>query len=77
MRHNETCFFGEVFCHARKTDDKYVEHIMSVTFNGNASEHYTTPMIKLYMSEIEWVAFKNSVLAADEKMFGRHHVTNG
>jgi len=25
------------------------------------------------MSEIEWVAFKNSVLAADEKMFGRRH----
>ena len=71
MRHSETAFVGGMFCHAEKSGI-YSEFRVSVRFNGDADPRSTWQRdIGVYMSEIEWVAFKNSVLAADEKMFGR------
>jgi len=73
MRHSETVFTGQMFCHAHN-EGMHSETKVSIRFNNEADSRSTWERdITAYMSEIEWVAFKNSVLAADEKMFGRRH----
>ena len=72
MRYSETCLFGEAYCHA-DNDGEYESHKVCVRINGNIAQMHDAPMVKQFMSEVEWIAFKNSVLAADEKMFGRRH----
>ena len=73
MRHSETTFTGKIYCHAHASGPHSALRV-SVRLNSDADDDTTWERdLSMYMSEIEWVAFKNSVLAADEKMFGRRH----
>ena len=70
MKHNESVFFGRAFCHA-ENEGSYPEHRVCVVLNSDAKDRIAMGGAKLFMSEIEWVSFKNSVLSADAKMSRR------
>ena len=70
MKHYDTTFFGEAFCHA-SNDGANPEHKVSIKINGSPDDPYAKNTIRLFMSEIESISFKNSVISAHEKMFGR------
>ena len=71
MRINSVVGFGKTYVHAHK-NGIYPEHRVCLRLTGDIiAKHGMNHDVSLFMSELEWVAFKNSVLAADAKMFGR------
>jgi len=78
MKHSATSFFAKdgVFAHGARDISNYPEHRVYLEINDSIDKSGCNG-VQIWMNDAQWVAFKNSVLQADEKMFGRHHVTNG
>jgi len=73
MRFYSTTFMideGEgVFCHLDRLGDR---QSLCMKLNGSVSNPYHDEQgVVHFNNDSQWINFKNSVLAADEKMFGR------
>jgi len=55
-----------VFCSLTNVD---YDNSFCIHIDDRVGEEYGK--VKVFCSRVEWINFKNSVLAADEKMFGR------